>query len=183
MKENRKIKRTKTLLRDALLGMLQEMPLQAVSIRDLCKKAGINRSTFYNHYGSQYDLLEEIKQNFLAAIAARLAEADPDNRESVLERVTTVLEYLSDNPELSRLLLNNSADADFENRIFALPKINDLLDRSLQNCEDPEKKNAVIAFAVHGSCRLLQDWLNKEERVSAKDEAELILELARRVCC
>ena len=41
------------LLTDAFMNMLQEQPIHAISIRDLCEKAGINRTTFYHHYGSE----------------------------------------------------------------------------------------------------------------------------------
>ena len=51
---------TKQLLQNAFLKLLKTVSLHAISIRELCKEAGINRTTFYNHYGSQYDLLDDI---------------------------------------------------------------------------------------------------------------------------
>ena len=181
-KENQRIRLTKTLLTDALLEMLQEQPIHAISIRDLCKKAGINRTTFYHHYGSQYDLLNDTANRFLKQIAQRLAEADPENRESVRERVTLVFQYLEDNLALSRLLLNSNIDPSFAEKLFALPKIGDLMNASLKNRGDPQKKHAVISFAVHGSYHLLLEWINSEQRLCAEEQAKIILGLARRVC-
>lgn len=181
IKENQRIKLTKQLLSDALLQMLQEMPIQSVSIRELCTRAGINRTTFYNHYGSQYELLNDISQRFLDEIAERLASADSSSKDSVQEQVALVFAYLADHQDLSVLLLNNS-DSSFAERIFSLPKIADLLDASLKDCCDPYKKEAITSFAIHGSYRLLQEWINSDDRRSAEDEAALILELARRVC-
>lgn len=181
-KENRRVRLTRKLLTDAFLTMLQEKPVHAVSIRDLCEKAGINRTTFYRHYGSQYDLLNDIADRFLTQIARQLAEADPENRESVQERVTLVFQYLEDNLSLSRLLLNSAADPSFAEKLFALPKIVDLMNASLKNCGDPRKKHAVVSFAVHGSYHLLQEWINSEQRLCAAEQAGIILSLARRVC-
>ena len=96
-RENQRIMLTKQLLQNALLKLLKTMPLRAISIRELCKEAGINRTTFYNHYGSQYDLLDDISQRFLDSIAARLDSADAADRESVHLRVAMVLEYISEN--------------------------------------------------------------------------------------
>ncbi len=181
-KENQRIRLTKTLLTDALLKMLQERPIHTISIRDLCEKAGINRTTFYHHYGSQYDLLNEIATRFLARISDHLAEADADSRESVQERVTLVFQYLEDNLSLARLLLNSNVDPSFAEKLFALPKIGDLMNASLKNCEDPRKKHAMISFAIHGSYHLLQEWVNSEQRLCAGAQAGIILGLARRVC-
>ena len=112
-KENQRIRLTKKLLTDAFLKMLQEQPIHAISIRDLCEKAGINRTTFYHHYGSQYDLLNDISNRFLTQIAHQLSTADAENQESVQERVALVFHYLEDNLSISRLLLNSNADPSF----------------------------------------------------------------------
>lgn len=181
-KENQRIKLTRQLLSGALIEILQKKPIHTISIRELCERAGINRTTFYNHYGSQYELLEEVSQSFLDDIAGHLATVDTENRDSVQERVTMVLTYLSDNLKLSRLLLNNNVDPHFAERIFALPKIGDLFKASLRDHPDPDKKAAIITFAIHGSYRLLQEWVNRDERLPASEEAVIILELARKVC-
>ena len=182
MKENTRIRRTKQNLYDALIVMLEEMPLRAVSIRDLCARAGINRTTFYNHYGSQYDLLDEIAERFLSGIAEQLASADADSRESIQERVTTVFTYLEEHLTLSRLLLTNSADSFFAEKLFSLPKITDLLNAALKDHPDDTMREAVISFAVYGSYRLLLEWISSEDRIPAHRQAGITFELARRVC-
>lgn len=173
---------TKKLLQDAFLKLLKTVPLHAVSIRELCKEAGINRTTFYNHYGSQYDLLGDISQRFLDSIAQRLENADSSDRESVHQRVTTVLEYLAENRELSILLINNNIDPSFAERIFSLPKISDLLEAALVNCRDECQRAATISFVIHGSYKLLQDWINQDERLPPPQQTEMMLGLAQRVC-
>ena len=181
-RENQRIMLTKQLLQNALLKLLKTVPLHAVSIRELCKEAGINRTTFYNHYGSQYDLLSDISQRFLTSIADRLENADFTDRESVHQRVAMVLEYIAENRELSILLMNNNIDPGFAERIFSLPKIGDLLDAALVNCQDEQKRTATISFVIHGSYKLLQDWINEEDRLPAKEQTEMMLDLAQRVC-
>ena len=181
-RENQRIKLTKQLLSDALIQMLQEIPLHAVSIRDLCERAGINRTTFYNHYGSQYDLLEEITQRFISDIAEQLACADADNRDSVQERVATVLSYLERHLILSRLLLNNNVDPQFAEKLISVPKITDLLHAALKDCPDTERQKSIISFAIHGSYHLLLEWINRDDRLPYEQQAAIILELARRVC-
>ena len=93
-----------------------------------------------------------------------------------------MLEYIAENRELSILLINNNIDPTFSERIFSLPKINDLLDAALVNCRDARMREATISFVIHGSYKLLQDWINREDRLLPLNQAEIILELAQRVC-
>ena len=173
---------TKELLRSALLDMLKEMPIREVSIRELCKRAGVNRTTFYNHYGSQYILFDDICQQFMNAISLRLKDVKADDKETVHKRVTAVLEYIEENRECAVLLINNNTDFTFVERVMYLPEIGDLLDETLADSEDRRKKEAIRYFTVFGSQRLLKEWINQEERIRPEEAAALILELAGRVC-
>jgi tetracycline repressor-like protein len=49
--------RSRQLLRDALLGLLQERRYEDISVRDVIERAGVARSTFYSHYLDKDDLL------------------------------------------------------------------------------------------------------------------------------
>ena len=52
---------TTKLLHDTLVQMLREMPMEKISISALCTRAKISRSTFYMHYSSTQELLQEIE--------------------------------------------------------------------------------------------------------------------------
>lgn len=56
-------------MRSALLTLLEEKAFADIGIMDICSIAGVNRSTFYAHYGNTYDLLKEAReamiQNFI----------------------------------------------------------------------------------------------------------------------
>ena len=179
--ENQRVRHTKEMLMDALTEMLLEMPIQDVSIVELCRRAGINRATFYYHYGNQYDLLEEISDTFLDSISTRLSSAEPGSRESVLEKVTMVLSYMEEHIHLSRLLMNNMIDPGFAYRVLSLPEIPGLLETYHHDQTDSQHQYEADIFAVSGSYRLLQLWINDDHRKSAREEAALILNLARKV--
>ncbi len=180
-KDNQRVRCTKNQLAAVLTEMLLEMPIQDVSIVELCQRAGINRTTFYYHYGSQFDLLEEISDKFLDSVRLRLSSVEPASRESVLEKVTLTFTFMEENSQLSRLLLNNMIDPEFAYRIVSLPEIPELLSVYHNDNYDADMQKAADTLAVTGSYRLLQLWINDDHRKSAKEEAELILNLARKV--
>ena len=181
MKPNQRIMLTKQLVHGEFLHLMQKKSIHQISIRELCKNAGINRTTFYNHYGSQYDVLTEIGDWYLSDIAQTIEETDVQNKDSVYSRVTLVLEYILENLELSSMLINNGIDETFAARLFSLPKIEEMLDDSLTEVKSHKEKAAVIAFVISGSYKLIQDWINEEYRISPTEEAKLILTLASRV--
>ncbi|MFR8061046.1 MAG: TetR/AcrR family transcriptional regulator [Lancefieldella rimae] len=71
--ENQRIRLSKTLLKNALVHLLQKKPLNKISVLEICETAQINRTTFYMYYGSQTDLLIEIVRYFLAQLEVSLA--------------------------------------------------------------------------------------------------------------
>ena len=54
---------TALLMNEALLILLEKKEYEFITIKEICEKAGVNRSTFYLHYESIDDLLEETKKN------------------------------------------------------------------------------------------------------------------------
>ena len=180
-KDNQRVRRTKHLLASALTDMLSEMPIQDVSIVELCERAGINRTTFYYHYENQYDLLNDISGIFLDSVSQRLASGEPDSMENIHARITMVLTYMEEHLQLSRLLLNNMLGLGFIHRINSLPEIQELLNVHRKNAADPERQKAAEIFAVSGSYQLLQLWINDDHRKSASEEASLLLEMTGRV--
>lgn len=182
MKPNQRIALTKQLIHSAFLALLKKKSIRQISIRELCEKAGINRTTFYHHYGSQYDVLAEIADDYLREIEKTIENAELRDKESVHRRVALVLRFIQDDLELSAMLLNNNVDDGFAQRLFSLPKIEGLLSEALADLPNKRERAATVSFAIYGSYKLLQDWINDENRISPADEAELILGLAGKVC-
>lgn len=52
--------RTRRALREALLALLQQKPLERITVRDLAAQAEVGYATFFRHYRSTAQLLDEI---------------------------------------------------------------------------------------------------------------------------
>lgn len=164
----------KELLHQALLTLLRKKPLEKVTVSELCKKAGVNRTTFYNYYTAPSDILREIVQQFVTSLPL----ADDS---TALETITHVLSLMESNLSLSRLLLQALPGTFLSDTILALPQIDVLLTNEISPCKDVQKKEAMRAFVSAGSSRLISEWLLSDTRCSAKDESELILSLCRKL--
>ena len=54
---------TAELMNQALLALLEKKDIDFITVTEITKKAGVNRSTFYLHYDNVYELLEETIEN------------------------------------------------------------------------------------------------------------------------
>lgn len=61
---------TKNLIRDKFIDMLNERPLDKITVKELAKRCEINRNTFYYHYKDIYEILSEIFQKELKKVIA-----------------------------------------------------------------------------------------------------------------
>ena len=56
-REDLRQRRTRKLLADALLSLLEERPLSEISVVDICQRAMVHRTTFYAHFDDKLALL------------------------------------------------------------------------------------------------------------------------------
>lgn len=54
---DRRVARTQSALRDALIALILERGWDETSVRDVCDRANVGRSTFYAHYANKEKLL------------------------------------------------------------------------------------------------------------------------------
>ena len=64
IKGNRRVLYTQKVIRESLLELLKEKDIYKVTVTDICKKADINRGTFYSHYKDAHDLLTSMENEF-----------------------------------------------------------------------------------------------------------------------
>ncbi len=75
-KSESKYYNTSLLMNQALIELLNKKDYAFITIKEICKKAGVNRSTFYLHYDNQDDLLCETIENLNKNFDACFNEED-----------------------------------------------------------------------------------------------------------
>lgn len=79
---DQRIDKTYTALQSGMRGMLATATWDEITILDLCKKAGVSRTTFYTHFKNKEDLLDSLLLVFEKAMLA-------DNNERSLSKTGT----------------------------------------------------------------------------------------------
>ena len=60
-KEDRRVRRTKKLLTQALTELMQQKQIKDITVTELTEKADMNRGTFYLYYRDVFDMIEKIE--------------------------------------------------------------------------------------------------------------------------
>lgn len=63
-KEDRRTSYSKKMIREALYQLMQDKPLNKITVKEICEVADVNRSTFYTYYLDIYDLHQKILKEF-----------------------------------------------------------------------------------------------------------------------
>lgn len=165
--DGRRVRMTKMLLKSSLIDIMKTKSIHAISIKEICDGADVNRSTFYRHYDTQYDLYDDIIED----IALDIAEIhnDPEVKDyTTIEFLTKVLEYIDRNRETFLVILSDKgkislgeAFARFTNRFI-----------DHQNMSDIELY--VTQFLAAGLTSTMWTWLNDEKRRSPRELGSLL---------
>ena len=75
---------TKEDIKEALIQLLSEEKFENISVSKLCKRAGINRGTFYLHYIDKYDMMERLKEEIISQLRSLFEEHATSPRELMM---------------------------------------------------------------------------------------------------
>ena len=175
-KEDRRITLTKQLLKNALIELLKEKDIYRISIRELCERANVNRSTFYKYYGSQFDLLAEMEDHMVEVVSNTISSTITETVSStsdVEQCVLTVCRYIEENLEITRILINNNVDSSFAKKIFQQTNIQESIIRSFSPYYPEEDLEYIYSYVTSGCFQIIRIWINKENREPAEKIAQL----------
>src|SRR4051812_41875388 len=68
-----RVRRTRDRLGDALVDILLQKPLEAISVQEILDRAGVSRSTFYSHFRDTNDLFLSDVDDFFEGMATALS--------------------------------------------------------------------------------------------------------------
>lgn len=165
---------TKRMLKDALTKMLKEKDIYHISVRELCERADVNRTTFYKYYGSQFDLLTEMENDLLDFINRAIRHYEAEHEKIVL----AACRYVEENLDFVRIIVNNNESA-LPRKLFAMDSIRENVLKRVTRFRSEVEREYFYHFLAYGAYQTICVWVNKEdeERGSPVVLAKLILEL------
>ena len=174
--QDRRIKRTKMLLQNALVDLMLEKAVGKISVKELTQKADVNRSTFYLHYLDIYDMLEQMENEFVETIQSFFHDFfTPLPTSMPLTLFVNISEWLEQDKEYYVKLLRGPASGyifeELESRIrdeFLTLLYLIFLD------EESLDLRTRVNFTVSGTVGVLRMWVMEGGNISLVELSETI---------
>lgn len=171
---DKRMLRTREAIRCALLSLLNQKDASQINVSELTEKAQISRKTFYLHYASVDEALQELENEIEGWVMAQLAQSDIwDNRHDLYTILSRVDKALQEHETYSCYLENRRS------RYFLMYRLKNSIAKMVKD-EITENAGAEVGeedveaaadFAVSGVLSMYYDWLTAQ-RVTLRQMAE-----------
>ena len=176
--ENRRVRMTKQLIKDALLELLEQNDLKKISVTAICETADVNRSTFYNYYSDPTDLLTEIEQEYMSMIPNGSDFPDQISQEELLKTTSAFFDYVKKNEKVSRILFDESICSHFASNLVDFIYSGKF---TFKEAKDDMTSHYYRLYIANGTAGMLRDWVKNGFPVSSMKIAEMMYSLSNTI--
>ncbi len=183
-KQKEKYSSTAFLMDEALICLLNEKDYEYITVKEICKKAGVNRSTFYLHYESIDDLLEEtlgfINKKFLdyfedtSDFITNINVSSKENLYLINDKyLVPYLNYIKDNKNIFLASFTRRKTMKSVERYESLEKY--VLNPILDKYDVPTKmREYILSFYINGIVALIGTWIKNNCDMSVEEMINII---------
>lgn len=69
-----RIQKTETAIKNAFMELRSQKPVEKITVKELCQRAQINKSTFYSHYADVYALSDSMQKETIAFVLGTISQ-------------------------------------------------------------------------------------------------------------
>lgn len=175
---------------EALIALLEVKDLEYITVKEICEKAGVNSSTFYLHYETIADLVNET----IESVDTRFGSYFSQDTKDVWDKINGIelkelilitqdylkpyLQFISDNKKVYRAAFRNPSGMRADIRYGNLKKY--ILEPILRRFEIPDTFwKYYIAYYIEGVMAIIKEWLNNDCKDPIETIANIIEECVR----
>lgn len=158
---------------DAFLALLEKKDFAYITVKEICERAGVNRSTFYLHYETIGDLMAESMKRLID----RMLESMPCGTVEFLQRLperpleelylitpeylTPYLTFIRENRRIFRASMEQASVLGMRDAYLALNRhvLTPILDRFLVPSAD---RKYVMQFYISGLMAIITEWIKED---------------------
>lgn len=172
-KNNQRTRLSKILLKNALMDLLSEKgSVTKISVRELCERADLNRSTFYAHYSEPKELLEEVEAELLDATREHLQKIGAENDIGAHRYLLSFLMYIKENDKPFRTLLIDAGDPEFRSKFMQQSIIQFIENLNISFPKDQEQY--IYSYILNGSTGVIIQWMRSDYSIDENALVDLL---------
>lgn len=160
---DKRVARTKKAIRTALFEIAETKDIASITVSELSRKAGVNRRTFYTHYTSITDIVNEIEGELVEALRGIVLNFRDNNfRECIYGVFIKLNELVSFDFDYYFRHLRFDMEGAFVERVSEI--IDELAGKIVKSVGDIsfEKARFAATYAVGGFITVFFEWKNKK---------------------
>lgn len=175
---------TARLMNEALFLLLEKKNYEFITVKEICEKAGVNRSTFYLHYETMEDLLTESLEYIIEKRNSMYSEQEVLDREEIencsLDELVLItpsyilpyLQFVKENIRIFNAAL--SQPKTLRVRTIFNQLFDDYITHIMARFDIPEKdRRYMLTYYLSGINAVIMAWVRNE----CKEETEYIANL------
>lgn len=181
---DRRVQRTRKLLRESLMALILEEGYDAISIQDITDKANLGRATFYLHFKDKDELLLDVMDQFMAEFLDQVPQFSQTQwRLEDTKAIAKLFDFAADHYDLYRILIIGSGG------ITASRQLHQTIAENIKTCiqkeiEDQGADPVIPAdfIANHFAGSLLATiywWLDSDLPYTVNEMAEMFQKINR----
>ncbi len=161
---------------DAFFLVLKEKDLEKITVSDVIKRAGIVRSTFYNHYENIPALITAVEDKTIQDIFSLMETFHPKNDKDMCKSYfLTICNYTLTNPFLATLLGSPRVDAFFEKMMTMFHRyVSQVTQSTTASLHSKEEISYLIACAIGSTLGVLHKWTRDNFQLPAETIADIL---------
>ncbi|MDI9242210.1 TetR/AcrR family transcriptional regulator [Fusibacillus kribbianus] len=163
---------TALLMDEALMKLLEVKDFEYITVKEICAKAGVNRSTFYLHYETVDDLLTETmeyyNEQFLKQFSVAPDQFIPSIHSAPLNELVLInpeylrpyLSFIKEHKSVYRAAFKNPVCMQAEKQLEGISEY--VLKPIMKRFQIPEEEQSYwISFYIHGCKAIVQEWIKR----------------------
>mgnify|MGYP005786601317 CR=1 FL=1 len=176
-KEDLRVRKTRKAIHNAFKEMICEMDYDQITIKELTQRAQINRKTFYLHYASLDDLLEEFQEEIADHFISR--KVSYSNMKDIRDLIRVFYEHAANMPLLHERIMCSGSYRPIWDKINK--RIMDYRRETNRGVFGLDEYSENLVFAYYGanSSLLFRQWVADGKKLSLEE----LIDIATRLIC
>ncbi len=164
---------------DSFFILLKEKDIDKITVSDVIKKAGLVRSTFYNHYENIPALVTAAEEKTIENIFSLMESFHPqDDRAICKSFFLAICNYTRENPFLGTLLDSTRGDAFFEKMLLMFDRyMRTVTDDESYHIKDRKSATYYIASGIGSTIGVLHKWSTAGFDAPSDEVAEIMTQV------
>ncbi|MBD7938215.1 TetR/AcrR family transcriptional regulator [Cytobacillus sp. Sa5YUA1] len=181
MKNDRRIHKSKKGLKDALITLMAEKEFKKITVTDLVQKADLNRGTFYKHFQTKEELLEELTNDILDDLIRSYREPYIGIGELHIKDLTTssvkIFEHVYQYESFYSVMIHSHALSGFQDKIISVLTQLSQEEIGFDHIPNAINHKLITNYHVYGLYGLIISWVKGGFKYSPTHMAEQLIEM------